>query len=206
LADDHQYGGTLTARLSRLSVSASKSWMFYSGFSVGVLGPASGAEQIQSSIHEWLPTNTVPKGWDNQISNQVIFNYRLEATRRLFRSNTLEVAASLGGTFGSPRLYLDPAIMMRFGRVDDDFFGRIPVRSDRLRVFGTFETKAVFVVNDVFHDYVGLMSQTVYAEGLLAVNLSYKRWMFVIGQTVNTPQFQDSQWHGQGFIDINFNL
>lgn len=45
---------------------------------LGVVGPASGAEQVQTFIHKVIGAQE-PKGWDNQLSNEVVL--RMEADR-----------------------------------------------------------------------------------------------------------------------------
>jgi len=200
--NDHPYGGTLSVSFSRLSVANSGSWVYYTAISAGVLGPASGAEEIQSGIHSLLPSTSVPKGWDNQLSNRAIVNYRLEATRRLYRAKSFEAAVRGSGTLGSPRTFIDPGIILRFGKVDDDFFGRVPFISESVRIYAAFEASVVYNFENIFHDYIGLQTERVYGQGRLSASASYKNWMLTVGQSLNTPQFKEAQWHGHGSFDI----
>ena len=42
---------------------------------VGIIGPGSGAEEIQNIVHEWIGNNTA-KGWDNQLNNELGINLK----------------------------------------------------------------------------------------------------------------------------------
>ncbi|WP_232771323.1 lipid A-modifier LpxR family protein [Colwellia sp. 12G3] len=46
---------------------AQKSWL-----SIGIVGPASGTEQLQGSIHKLLGAST-PQGWPYQVENTATF-------------------------------------------------------------------------------------------------------------------------------------
>ena len=64
---------TNTIRKSRMSQS----------FSVGLIGPGAFGEEMQVGIHE-ATGNKIPKGWKNQIKNDVVLNYRLDYEKQLF--------------------------------------------------------------------------------------------------------------------------
>ncbi|MBY6185407.1 lipid A deacylase LpxR family protein [Marinobacter hydrocarbonoclasticus] len=59
--------------------------------SVGVIGPASGAEAVQRQVHKWLG-NTAPDGWENQIENTPLMQLSWTRNQRLWSSD----AASTG--------------------------------------------------------------------------------------------------------------
>jgi len=42
---------------------------------VGMVGPASGSEHIQNSVHKWIDSDTA-KGWDNQLHNELGVNLK----------------------------------------------------------------------------------------------------------------------------------
>jgi hypothetical protein len=52
-------------------------------YSLGVLGPDSGADEMQTSFHRWI-NGVEPKGWDQQIPNRVLVNLFYQHTRRDF--------------------------------------------------------------------------------------------------------------------------
>jgi hypothetical protein len=205
LSDDHPYGGTLSVEFSRLSVSEDSKWMLSTHLSAGVLGPAAGAKYLQNGIHALLPAS-VPKGWDNQIRNEAIFSYRAELNRLLFRTQSVEASAFAGLVAGSPRTAVYPGLLVRMGNVADRFFGRVPGRSSHLTAFIEFGSNVQMTRYNRFHEETEIESEPVYLQGHVAFNVTYRSWMFRIGQTFNTPEFKGASHHGQGFLNINFGL
>ena len=59
-----------------------------SKFSMGVIGPAAGGEEMQTSIHRWLK-NITPLGWSNQVANDVIINYELGYEKTVLDKNKI---------------------------------------------------------------------------------------------------------------------
>ncbi|MEI9943550.1 MAG: lipid A deacylase LpxR family protein [Chitinophagaceae bacterium] len=56
-------------------------------FSIGVMGQAALGKEIQTGIHRWLK-NPLPHGWQHQIRNDIIINYRLQYEKQLFGDGT----------------------------------------------------------------------------------------------------------------------
>ena len=79
-----------------------------SALSVGVMGPAAQGKEMQTTLHRWLK-NELPKGWQNQIQNDVIINYQLNYEKKLF---------SAGDFF-----LLNGAAEARIGTLDDKVSG-----------------------------------------------------------------------------------
>jgi lipid A 3-O-deacylase len=81
IEDDRPYAGILLWTANLHSYSDSFSNRYWASF--GMVGPASGAEQVQEVIHEIIGVNTA-KGWDNQLPNEFTF---LLSNERLYRLN-----------------------------------------------------------------------------------------------------------------------
>ena len=84
--DDRPYAGTLTwaTRIRSFDNHIANSL----GLTLGVVGPASLAEQSQTGLHKLIGV-TEPQGWDNQLENEPIFRIDAEHIRRLFDYNLL---------------------------------------------------------------------------------------------------------------------
>lgn len=54
-------------------------------FSIGVMGPLALGNEIQTGIHRWTK-NPIPRGWEYQIKNDLIINYRLGYEKKLLRA------------------------------------------------------------------------------------------------------------------------
>ena len=53
---------------------------------IGVVGPSSGADKLQKSIHEWLDT-VVPRGWEHQIEDQLTVQFTYRRKWKLWRDD-----------------------------------------------------------------------------------------------------------------------
>ncbi len=56
-----------------------------SSLSLGLIGPGAFGEEMQVGIHK-ITGNTIPRGWRNQIKNDVVINYELAYEKQLFRA------------------------------------------------------------------------------------------------------------------------
>ncbi|HMA84927.1 MAG TPA: lipid A deacylase LpxR family protein [Desulfosalsimonadaceae bacterium] len=67
------------------------------GLCVGIVGPASYAENLQSALHDIIDSNGV-KGWDNQLKNEPVIGIFYDYKKRL-------LATGLRGRFGSDLIF-----------------------------------------------------------------------------------------------------
>ncbi|CAL68426.1 lipid A deacylase LpxR family protein [Christiangramia forsetii] len=56
-----------------------------SSFNLGLIGPGAFGKEMQVGIHK-ITGNTIPRGWKNQIKNDVVLNYKIAYEKQLFRA------------------------------------------------------------------------------------------------------------------------
>ena len=66
-----------------------------SALSVGLIGPGAFGKEMQVAIHE-ATGNTIPRGWNNQIKNDVVLNYEATYEKQLVRFKNLMAIQALG--------------------------------------------------------------------------------------------------------------
>lgn len=76
---DAPYAGLLMLRSSFISVYGNRADSLST--SIGILGPASGAENMQKFIHK-VTDSTDPQGWDYQLKNELVGQVHYMRTRR----------------------------------------------------------------------------------------------------------------------------
>jgi hypothetical protein len=59
-----------------------------SSLNIGLIGPGAFGEEMQVGIHE-ATGNKIPRGWKNQIKNDLVLNYDLGIEKQLFEYNRL---------------------------------------------------------------------------------------------------------------------
>lgn len=87
LEDDRPYAGWLYFNIGLSHIyrdQGNRDWMNFLGYTLGVVGPASLAEQTQTFVHEALDGDD-PNGWSNQLHNEPGINlFYLNKFRRIF--------------------------------------------------------------------------------------------------------------------------
>jgi lipid A 3-O-deacylase len=126
---DRPYAGVLLGNFSLISDTADTRSVFT--LSLGLVGPGSGAQQLQNSFHDLIGQNHT-NGWGSQIQNTPIGEILHERTWRLPMGTVagLETDAlpSLTIALGDLRDYVQTGVTFRFGQGLDSDFGVPRVR------------------------------------------------------------------------------
>ena len=91
---------------------------------LGCLGPCARGEQVQKVVHEDFGWGTLPRGWENQLSNKALANLNYEYRHKIYRSQ--ETAYAVGrfghdlawgaqGALGNLTTFLQASLEYRFG-------------------------------------------------------------------------------------------
>lgn len=105
----------------RISVDTLRKARLAAVLSTGMIGPAAFAGRMQSTIHNWTGDQD-PKGWQNQIRNDVIINYELTYEKQLYRfSDIAEVNASGQVRIGTLSDKLQAGLTIRLGKFQSAF-------------------------------------------------------------------------------------
>lgn len=81
---------------------------------VGWVGDITLGEEIQSTAHKVSNAND-PKGWDNQLANEPLFNVYYMKKRKVFENGWMDAAVNLDGAAGNMFTYAQTALELRFG-------------------------------------------------------------------------------------------
>jgi hypothetical protein len=103
---------------------AQKTWL-----AIGVIGPASGTEQLQDVVHKITGSST-PKGWQHQIENKATIQLGYEIDYLLLRdiaplSSQWEISTFSHNTLGNFRSNINVGFTFRWGTNLDQTFGRL---------------------------------------------------------------------------------
>jgi len=93
------------------------------GLILGAVGPMVGGKHVQYYVHDWIGSSE-PKGWDNQINNELVFRAQARRTLRLYETEVtssflngeFDFLAGVDGGVGNLRSDIATGIGMRFGR------------------------------------------------------------------------------------------
>ncbi len=117
---DFPYSGSLYTIHSLQSVNTLKNAKFNSEIWIGVLGPLSIAEGTQWHYHMLIKIR-IAKGWESQIQNTVILNYKLKYDRKIVSTQYLNIIGDVEGNAGTLLNQLGSGVQMRLGKLTDYF-------------------------------------------------------------------------------------
>lgn len=117
ITDDVPYAGVLSLQATWYAFNDDE----FRGFEItaGVAGPLSLAEQTQKTIHQ-LIDSADPKGWDNQISTEPVFNFNYMRKQKIWRRGNpagFLFDTAINGNVGLGNLFTQASasLEMRFG-------------------------------------------------------------------------------------------
>jgi hypothetical protein len=116
--DDRPYAGWLYGSIGLVVETGPR--LDQLELTLGVIGPASLAEQTQKFIHE-ITNSPEPRGWDTQLKNEpgVVLTYR-RSWRRFVETtalgNTFDITPHAGGALGNVFTNANAGLTLRLGR------------------------------------------------------------------------------------------
>lgn len=232
--DDQPYSGVLYLTYGYgkvLERGGRNDYLFTMEGQVGVTGPASGAETIQSKFHQ-LIGSTVPEGWGTQIPSEPVFNLNAEFKRKINWDNSGRNMRDLiaRGQFqlGTIRTELILGAQLRWGVNLEDSWGQGTIRHSSVynpiynsegvypRNFSSYfftDAQLEFVFKNyatdgtTFRESAHVIRTPVVGQFLLGATASIYRTTITYYMAVRTKDFESqAQLHYFGGLkgEINF--
>lgn len=229
--DDRPYAGWSYAEISFVSKTATRADII--SIQAGIVGPSSGAEKVQTEVHEWLD-ESVPAGWDHQLEDEFGLNLIYERRYRLaartlgdslgfdfiphggFSLGNVQTYANLGGTarlgFNLPSDFgVGVARGASVGASPiDDLDPRVaPDRDVSLFLFAGADGRAVgrdiFLDGNTWKDSASVDSETFVADIFAGVGLIAGRWQLTATVVHRTKEFetQPEPWTRFGSVSLS---
>jgi hypothetical protein len=220
LTEDRPYAGWLYGEIGLVSQTADRHDAV--SISLGVIGPASQAENAQEFWHETFGF-TEPRGWDNQLENEPALNLTYVHSRRFFKEDTpllgldADVIPHAGLSLGNVFTFGALGLTLRLG---DDFKGDFS-GPDRIRpsmpgavhfeppnsffgwyVFAGVEGRAmarnIFLDGNSFTDSHRVDRKFWVGDAQIGVALIFRHFRITYTQVLRTLEF-DGQDHPHNF-------
>ena len=102
------------------------------GTTIGVVGPLAMGEQTQKAVHRVISA-TMPKGWDTQLKNEVVFELSRGRTWRTWvaDSGNADFLSGADMSIGTLRSTVNTGFMLRYGRNLDDSYATVLLAESR---------------------------------------------------------------------------
>jgi lipid A 3-O-deacylase len=226
-ADDQPYAGWLYGTAALITDNDDRLDTFQ--ITAGMVGPASGARETQSFVHE-LIDSPEPKGWDNQLQNEpgLVLTYQRK-WRNLYEFSPfgfgVDFSPSVGANVGN--VYTDASAggVVRFGYDLPSDYGPPLIKpslsgsdffiSNGRRigwyVFGGLEGRAVgrniFLDGNTFKDSPSVDKENFVGSAQAGAAITYGDARLAYTQVFNTKEFetqQNSNTYGAMTLSVRF--
>lgn len=212
LVGDRPFAGVLLLKTFRLSIDSLRRVRVSSELSTGMVGPVALGGQIQAALHGLL-NGDEPHGWQYQIANDVIVNYRLQYEKQLFAyRHALSVSATAQAQVGTFIDRLQTGVVVMAGRFDSPFHTptqrRLPLRLyvyaqplvsvvgyDATLQGGLFNRSSPYVLA------ADQLARTTF-QANAGVVFGYKTLYLEYAQSWLSPEFKTGQSHRWGGVRI----
>ncbi len=201
--------------------------------SLGLVGPSSYAEECQKAVHR-IFDDIQPKGWDNQLSNEPVFEIVYEHKKKIVQSGIgsgfgNDLILNTGGGLGNALIYYNLGLSYRIGWNMPNDFGMFPIRpvssfngsfDDKdprfsqtskfgAQLFASVEGRAVlhniFLDGNTFADSHSVNKKPVVGDLMTGLNISYGRAQLSFAYVYRSKEYE-TQSKAQKFGSINFSV
>lgn len=176
-------------------------------FVLGLVGPNSGAESVQKTIHKWTGSEQ-PQGWDNQLGTEVTadLQYQREWTLPI-TDNTIDIVPRVALTLGSARRDVGAGFSLRLGSGLDSDFGPPLIRpaATGMKYFkpkqsfywyvfagahGRYVEHNIFLDGNNDHDSPSVHKNSWVGEIQAGLVLGWENWRATLTEITRTREFE----------------
>lgn len=205
---DRPYAATMYLGHFKISNSEEKRERLTSEIDVGAIGPCAVCEQEQKAIHKAL-VNIQPLGWESQIRNDVLLNYRMRYDKNLLSSNYFNLTGL--AEFNAGTIYDNASVgaNIRLGKMQGYFAN---ARTKKLQLYGFAQgwVKGVAyngtMQGGLFSTSVNTVTaaeiSNVVLRGTYGICLTYKNIALEYSKTYITREIKAWWPHGWGHVNI----
>jgi len=217
--DDRPYAGYLYFGVGFNSILSNRkdTWLF----NVGVVGPASLAQETQDFAHDLFG---IPRaqGWENQLQNEPTIEAVCETKWRVLYSKNpngfgYDLIPHIGGRLGNVAMYANGGAEFRLGWFIPGDFGSCPIRPGcdtnpalyhdetgdfrRIRtsvhLFSILDSRLVlrdiFLDGNTFKESHSVDKKYFVADLMVGIAVYYRRYKFSFAYTFRTKEFEEQR-------------
>lgn len=198
---------------SLVSINTANKFLIETQIDLGIMGPNAKGEEEQKDIHKALD-NIQPLGWENQLAQDIVVNYRAKIEKGLYNAKNLELMGSGSARLGT--LYSDVGIGLnaRLG-IFSPYFSSLGLennptkRKNKFKIYGIAKATARFVGYNATLQGGLINTSSIYtlpsgdvnrivAECSGGIVIAYKRFSVEYSKFYITPEFRKGVDHGWG--------
>jgi len=144
---DRPFAAAIMLKSMQISTNSKNKSRFTSSFNLGIIGPGAFGEEMQVGIHKWTG-NKIPKGWTNQIKNDVVINYEVGYEKQMLRyKNLFSLQVNTNAKIGTLFTNASVGLNTTFGIIDSPFSAE-KQRKKNFKLYAYFQPIASVIAYD----------------------------------------------------------
>jgi hypothetical protein len=136
LFGDRPYAGCISVNSFRIATDEKKRRRISTSLVLGLIGPAAQWEPVQTFLHKHLIPAPQPQGWDHQINNDLILNYKVNLEKNFIGEEFFMLNGSAEAVAGTMNDKLSAGLSLMIGKMNDPYNSSPP--SDKKWLFYFF--------------------------------------------------------------------
>jgi hypothetical protein len=137
LYGDRPYAGCLSVNSFQIATDEKKRRRISTSLVLGIIGPATQWESLQTFLHKRLIAAPQPMGWDHQIKNDIILNYKVNFEKNLIGSRSFMLNGNAETVAGTMNDKLSAGLSVMIGELNDPYkFSPVSAKTWEFYVFG----------------------------------------------------------------------
>jgi lipid A 3-O-deacylase len=213
IKEDRPYGGVLYFEYSEYMES--KNRMQSISIITGVVGPCSQADKTQTWIHD-IFNNQTPRGWDNQLNNEVVLNAGYTDRYRFYHNKWVDLIGRYGVVAGNLNTHASLGSLLKFGwnvPSNYDIISLEPVPRKNLdgflknyNLFGFFDIEGraisynIFLDGNTFSESHNVDKEYFVGDLIMGATLGIHRFEVTYSINLRSDEFEgqyrSSKWSG----------
>jgi len=210
LKGDHPFAGYVYLGHYKTSADYYKKQLLTAELDVGEIGACAECAEEQKAIHDAVPGNIPPQGWQYQIATGIMLDYKLRYEKALYADTAVDVDAVGQITAGTVYDNALAGITFHFGKMRSYFltdrtssfqlYGIVQGWVEGVGYSGTMQGD-LFTNNSVYTLKYKEMSPLVYGDSY-GICLSWNKTSITYSVTHITQEIKAGSYHGWGHIDF----
>lgn len=211
VVDDRPYAGWLYASFGLLNDHRdSGRYVDKLELTVGLVGPQSGAESVQRTVHKWIGSD-IPKGWDNQLHNETTVDLQYQRMWMLpIIDNNVDVVPDIGITLGTSRRAVQTGATLRIGSGISSDFGPPLIRPNAAGgqyfkpnqtfywylfagAHGQYVEHNIFLDGNTDHDSHSVNKNSWVGDLQAGAVMGIGNWRLTLTEILRTREFEEQQ-------------
>lgn len=121
LYGDRPYAGCISVNSFRIATDEKKRRRISTSLVLGLIGPATQWEPVQTFLHKHVIAAPQPQGWDHQIANDLILNYKVNLEKNLIGEEFFMLNGNAEAVAGTMNDKLSAGLSLMIGNMNDPY-------------------------------------------------------------------------------------